>query len=345
MPSSPDKAREKSLPGPAKKVTPLVESCWDALLLLAKRVKAHHGPLNFCVLRIGGDPDIGLNRTPGGSPGSILIAVSLAPSARLPKRLAASANASLRLSRVINLSFIGTPDLPLEIIDLLRLYLPICFLSLRARQHRRAVTLSHFAQSLDGWMATISGDSKWIGSPGNLIHSHRMRALFDAVLVGAHTLSRDKPQLTVRYVRGDNPVRVVLGKTFAGIESLFRSSFDPVILIGGRPPYESSRFIALPLGRKNGFVPTVRVLRALYKRGVHSVYIEGGAITASRFLQENTLDIIQVHISPMILGPGLPVFLIPPVQRVNESLRFDSFFYTAVDDGIMFTGVFKGKRA
>ena len=326
-------------------MTPLAEGCWNALLLLAKRVKAHRGPLKYCVLRIGGDPEVGLNRPLDRSLGSILVAVSLAPPSRLPKHLAESANASLRLSRLIDLSVLGAPNLPVEVIDLLRLYLPICFLSLRARRYRRPITLSHFAESLDGWIATISGDSKWIGSPGNLVHSHRMRALFDAVLVGSHTLSRDKPQLTVRHVRGNNPVRVVLGKNLAGLESLFRSSLDPVILIGGHPPYESARFLTIPLGRKNGFVPTAQILRALYKRGIHSVYIEGGAITASRFLQEKTLDIIQIHISPMILGPGLPLFLFPPVQRVSQSLRFDSFFYSAIDDGIMFTGVFKGKGA
>jgi riboflavin biosynthesis pyrimidine reductase len=166
-----------------------------------------------------------------------------------------------------------------------------------------------------------------------------MRALLDAVLVGSRTLNLDRPQLTVRHVSGDNPARVVLGKNLAGLESLLRSSRDPVILIGGQAPPGVPCCLSLPLKGKNGFVPTGRILKELYKLGIHSVYIEGGAITASRFLQENRLDIVQVHIAPLILGPGLTGFLLPPAQRISQGLRFGAFSYTPIDDGVMFTGV------
>jgi riboflavin biosynthesis pyrimidine reductase len=143
----------------------------------------------------------------------------------------------------------------------------------------------------------------------------------------------------VRHVSGDNPVRVVVGRDLSGLECLLRSSRNPILLVGGCAPVASERCLTLPLRRKNGFVPTLQILRELYRRGVHSVYIEGGAITASRFLQENALDVIQLHIAPLVLGPGLPVFLLPPVHGIGHALRFSSFFFTPIDDGIMFTGV------
>ncbi|MEW5900445.1 MAG: RibD family protein [Acidobacteriota bacterium] len=304
-----------------------------------RRIKAFRGSPRYCVLRIGGEPAVSINSPLTRSLSSFLVGIKIAPRCRLPKTVAEDADALLQLRGLIEVSFCRAPRLSTEVLRLLELYLPFCFLSLQARRARRAIALSHFAQSLDGWIATISGDSRWIGGPGNLVHAHRMRALFDAILVGSHTLSRDRPRLTVRHVSGDNPVRIVLGRNLAGLESLLRSSRDPVILVGGQPPFGSKRCLNLPLKRKNGFVPTGQILRELYKRGIHSVYIEGGSITASRFLQENTLDIIQVHIAPLILGPGLPVFLLPPAQRVSHALRFRSFFYTPVDDGIMFTGV------
>jgi len=317
----------------------LSDNTWEALLLLARRIKAYPGFPSFCQLRLGGPPAVGIDSPLAPAPRSRLIAVTLAPRTRLPADVAAVSDVSVEIRGLVEASFRLAAHLPEEILSLLKLYLPLCFLSLHARRLKRAISLSHFAQSLDGWVATISGDSRWIGGPGNLLHAHRMRALLDGVLIGSRTLNLDRPQLTVRHVKGDNPVRIVIGKDLTGLEALFRSSRDPVFLIGAQAPLDDPRCLALPLKRRNGFVPTARILRELYRRGIHSVYIEGGAITASRFLQEHNLDILQVHIAPLILGPGLTGFLLPPVQKISQALRFRTLLYTPVDDGIMFTGV------
>jgi len=70
--------------------------------------------------------------------------------------------------------------------------------------------LGRLAQSLDGFIATRSGESHWISGPEDIAHTHRLRALFDAVVVGAGTIRADDPQLTTRLVEGPSPVRVVL---------------------------------------------------------------------------------------------------------------------------------------
>lgn len=326
---------------PARRESHLSRSCWDALLQLARCVKAGKDLPEYCLLRIGRRPAVSVDSPLSSAPGSFLVAVLPHRRSRLPKNPALTADAVAQIRGLAEASFRGTPRLPGEILSLLKLYLPLCFLSLHSRRIMRALTLSHFAQSLDGWIATISGDSRWIGGPGNIVHAHRMRALFDGILVGSRTLSLDRPQLTVRHVKGDNPARIVLGKNLAGLKSLLRSSRDPVILVGGQAPFPAPRCLALPLKSENGFVATAEILKELYKRGIHSVYIEGGAITASRFLQEKTLDVVQVHIAPLILGPGLTGFLLPPAQKIGQALRFASFSYTPIDDGIMFTGVLR----
>ena len=70
--------------------------------------------------------------------------------------------------------------------------------------------LGRIAQSLDGRIATNSGASRWISGAADIVHTHRLRALFDAIVVGAGTVRADDPQLTTRAVTGPSPVRVVV---------------------------------------------------------------------------------------------------------------------------------------
>ena len=96
-------------------------------------------------------------------------------------------------------------DAPAAVRPLLDLYAPVCF-----AQPERGLTIAHLGQSLDGFIATASGDSYYVTGPDNVRHLHRLRALSAAIVVGAGTVARDDPQLTVRHVEGRNPVRVVL---------------------------------------------------------------------------------------------------------------------------------------
>src|SRR5204862_1385579 len=85
------------------------------------------------------------------------------------------------------------------------LYLPIC-----SATTARPVTVGHLGESLDGFIATHAGESQWVTGEQNMLHMHRLRALCDAVVVGAGTIAADDPQLTTRLVPGPSPLRVVL---------------------------------------------------------------------------------------------------------------------------------------
>ena len=88
---------------------------------------------------------------------------------------------------------------------LIDLYLPIC-----SATAAKPITVGHLGQSLDGFIATHAGESRWVTGQENILHLHRLRALCDAVVVGAGTVAVDDPQLTTRLVSGPNPLRVVL---------------------------------------------------------------------------------------------------------------------------------------
>ena len=89
--------------------------------------------------------------------------------------------------------------------DLIDVYLPLC-----SATALRPLTVGHLGQSIDGFIATHSGDSQFVTGEENLRHMHRMRALSDAVIVGAGTVAADDPQLTTRQVSGPSPLRVVI---------------------------------------------------------------------------------------------------------------------------------------
>jgi diaminohydroxyphosphoribosylaminopyrimidine deaminase/5-amino-6-(5-phosphoribosylamino)uracil reductase len=247
-------------------------------------------------------------------------------------------DASFVLKDFIQIKECDATHLPEETSRLIKTYAPYCFAPLHAHLYKRTFTVGHLAQSLDSRIATLSGDSKWIGSPDNLVHAHRMRALCDGVLIGARTLKRDNSRLTVRHVQGKNPTRLVIGSSTHSLQSLLDASSDPVILIGADQDSDHANVQTIAMSRVNGRMATSDILHELYKRGIFSVYIEGGSITISQFLKENNIDVLQVYISPMMIGKGVDSFILPPVETIADAYRFETWQYARQDEGVMFVG-------
>ncbi len=315
----------------------LRDSCWRSLLRLSEAVRKCAEPVGFGSFSFGGREEVSLNSLLEPHPGSYTIAVALGIGRRfLGSRKDLPQFCVEDFIRVLSRNGGSIPE---EAGALVRSYLPYCFGSVYARKRGRSFAVAHLAQSLDGRIATPAGDSNWIGSPGNLVHAHRMRALSDAVLIGSRTLKRDRPQLTVRHVQGNNPRRIILGSGFDGIERLSPSELNPVLFLGAENGLHAEGLRCLDLPRVKGFIPTPSILDALYRLGIFSVFIEGGGITVSRFLEEKTIDILQLHISTMIIGSGISSFSLPAVRDISSSLHFQSHIYVPVDDGVMLIAV------
>jgi diaminohydroxyphosphoribosylaminopyrimidine deaminase/5-amino-6-(5-phosphoribosylamino)uracil reductase len=207
--------------------------------------------------------------------------------------------------------------------ELLNLYLPIC-----SATSSRPMTIGHLGQSLDGFIATHSGDSQFVTGGDNIVHLHRMRALTDAVVVGAGTVANDDPQLTVRHVPGPNPLRVVFdpGRRLADTYRVFTGDTGPTLYVCSRTlvePGETKLGTATIVGvdcddSSGGVAETLRLLRS---RGCWRIFVEGGGVTVSAFLQADLLDRLQIAIAPVIIGDGRPAIRLAPHARLRDCRR------------------------
>jgi riboflavin-specific deaminase-like protein len=207
--------------------------------------------------------------------------------------------------------------------ELLNLYLPIC-----SATSVRPLTVGHLGQSLDGFIATPSGDSQFVTGGDNLVHVHRMRALCDAVIVGAGTVAADDPQLTTRHVSGPNPLRVVIdsGRRLMPTFRVFADRTVPTLYICARSrvsPGETHMEGAVIVGIDDGAPgdEAAQVLRLLRARGCARVFVEGGGVTVSTFLQANLLDRLQITIAPVLIGDGRPAIRLMAQDRLRDCRR------------------------
>ena len=203
------------------------------------------------------------------------------------------------------------------------LYLPIC-----SATDANPMTVGHLGQSLDGFIATHSGESQYVTGEENILHLHRMRALCDAVVVGAGTVAADDPQLTTRHVPGPSPLRVVLDPTrrLADHYKVFTDDSAVTVYIcakslarEGETHVGHASIVGVDEGPDG--VDVGEVLRVLRARGCHRIFVEGGGVTVSMFLEANLLDRLHIAIAPLLIGDGRPAIRLPPRTALSDCHR------------------------
>ncbi|MFJ5678888.1 RibD family protein [Streptomyces sp. NPDC093097] len=197
-------------------------------------------------------------------------------------------------------------------------YLPLCLAGPRT-------VFAQLGQSLDGFIATRTGDADYVTGEADRRHLHRLRALADAVLVGAGTAVADDPRLTVRACPGPDPVRVVLDPhgRVPRTRRVFTDGAAPTLwLIGPETAAErlGDGVEALVLPGPDAFAPR-RLRAALAARGLGRVLVEGGGVTVSRFLRAGALDRLYLTVAPVLLGDGVPGLRFPGTPVMRHALR------------------------
>ena len=148
-----------------------------------------------------------------------------------------------------------------------------------------------------------------------------------SIVVGAGTVARDDPQLTVRHVEGPNPVRVVLDPRGAARRASVASSrtvLAPTFVVhaeGRATPRRPATPQVLRVPVEAGRLRLDVLLERLHERGWWSVFVEGGGETVSRFLEAGLLDRLHIAIAPLVTGAGRPGLALPARDRIAECLR------------------------
>lgn len=210
------------------------------------------------------------------------------------------------------------------------------------------VTLK-LAASLDGKIATATGDARWISGAHSRATVHRMRNQVDAVLVGSGTAIADEPQLTCRIRGGRNPWRIVLDGRLRIRPSarLFRQR-DPdktIVVTGTSAPAAKARALEargakiwrLPL--RGGEISWMALLKRLADSGIVSVMIEGGATVAASALRAKIVDKVIFFYAPKILGgDGRAMIDGLGIRRVDRSLRVRHLSFRKSGTDLMASG-------
>lgn len=215
----------------------------------------------------------------------------------------------------------------------LEFYFPYVALPFFGEKMNKCFAISHFAQTLDGRIASSTGDSKWIGNEENLVHAHRMRALCDGILVGAKTITTDNPRLNVRKVKGDDPIKVIIGDADE-LDHDDYHALGPDTLIYKKPESNGNGHI----GTNGVGLDLKQLLSRLKEKEIYSVYIEGGSYTTSSFIKQQQLDQIQLHFAPKVFGAGINSFSFEGVNQVEEAITFSESRFVPIGDEIMFVG-------
>lgn len=217
---------------------------------------------------------------------------------------------------------------------------------------RRPFVVLKAAMTLDGKIATRSGDSRWITGAPAREYVHRLRDRYDAILVGVNTVLADNPSLTTRLPGGDgrDPVRIVLdsaARTPPGARIITQDSRAPVIIAvtAGAPgervkALEEAGARVIIQNQKHGRVDIPALLRALASMDITSLLVEGGGQVHASFLESGAADKVVWFIAPKLIGgvsaPG-PVSG-RGVELLAEAIRVERVNVKSFGDDICVEG-------
>lgn len=213
----------------------------------------------------------------------------------------------------------GSPSSVIGANPLWRVYGPVIL----AGGAGRPFVIGQIGQSIDGRVATASGESRYINGAAAIIHLHRLRALVDAVVVGVGTAVTDDPRLTVRHVEGRSPARVIVdpsGRLPSTAQCLRDDGVRRIVVqTAARRPPSGIECVCLP-ATDDGIAPG-EIIAALAGLSLRRILVEGGATTLSRFLAAGQLERLHVMIAPMIIGSGQIGIRLPVITALEAALR------------------------
>lgn len=211
-----------------------------------------------------------------------------------------------------------------------------------------------YAMSLDGKIATRTGNSKWISGTEARAYAHCLRACVDAIMVGAGTVLADDPRLTCRLGSGRGgtphrqPLRIIIdGRGRVPVSSRVFNEPGATLLVTeyALPPEKEARLCAkgahiLTLPSPNGGVDVSQLMRRLGEQGITSVLVEGGGVLFGSLLDVGMVDKVMVFVSPLLIGGAEARIAIAGrgIDRLTEATYLEKVKMAPLGQDIMFTG-------
>jgi diaminohydroxyphosphoribosylaminopyrimidine deaminase/5-amino-6-(5-phosphoribosylamino)uracil reductase len=219
----------------------------------------------------------------------------------------------------------------------------------------RPMVMLKIAQTVDGFLAAADGDSQWISGEKSRKLVHQWRSEYDAVLVGRTTAMADNPSLTVRHVKGRQPLRVVIDgpyelprelnlfsdkheeKTivFTWNKEASKNDADPMMKVMSQNYFRGE---VIQVSKLDGHVNLKEVFLHLGERGVTSVLVEGGQQLSSALLKQGLVDKFCVFIAPKLLGSGTRSVLSIGVNKMAEIYNLKEVEWSQCGDDMLLTG-------
>ena len=216
------------------------------------------------------------------------------------------------------------------------------------------------AMSLDGKIATRTGDAKWITSPESRQFAHSLRHTSDAIMTGVNTVLADNPHLTRRSSRGRGgtikrqPLRIIVdGKGRTPRSARIFHEAGKTLLVMGRPARagEAEAFGRLgaeimEMPSEEGIIDIMSLLKTLGEKQITSILVEGGGILAGSLFDQGIVDRLFVFIAPIILGgEGKTAVAGRGIDKLADAYRLENISVTCFGDDTLISGYVSGKRA
>lgn len=203
------------------------------------------------------------------------------------------------------------------------------------------------AITIDGKIADVNGESKWISSISSRRYVHELRAKYDAVLIGCNTAKKDNPSLTVRFAEGRNPKRIILDTklSLSSEHRLFSNNADKnLIIVTSNKSASKERKIKKILSKgaevifvkeENGRLDLKYTLRELAKRKISSIFVEGGSEIYTNMIKNNLFDDALLFVAPKLLGKGIQMIDNLGINNITKTLKLKFSNVEKIGDDIL----------
>lgn len=222
-------------------------------------------------------------------------------------------------------------------------------------QHKTPFVILKCASTLDGRIATSTGDSKWITNEASRAYGHRIRHEVDAILIGSGTLHADDPSLTCRIdgVETKSPARIILDSRLSISESAKvvtqNSDGKTIVAAGPDMPVKKKDFLeqrgvkVIQVGIKDEKLDLQELMVKLGEMTFTSILIEGGSRVAASVMKEQIVNKVMFFLAPKFLGgsDGIPVFDGKGPEMIKDAFKLENISINRFDDDILVSGYLK----